>query len=164
MFGDLALDATVVASNAVLNAILTELNQKLEQGQEVALDAATLAALESITATVANFPAVQSVDDNGSSLTVDPYPASASAPVQVPASVTNVTLLAANANRKGFIIVNDGNQSLYVKFGATATTTSYTVKLTSGQTYESPSGIVYTGIIDGIWNVANGNAYVTELT
>lgn len=45
--GDLALDATV-------QSLLTELQQKLEPGQAVALDAATLSALEQITVTVAN--------------------------------------------------------------------------------------------------------------
>lgn len=39
-----------------LSAVLTELAQKLETGQAVALDSATLAALESITASIANFP------------------------------------------------------------------------------------------------------------
>jgi hypothetical protein len=42
---------------AVLNSLLTELGQKLEPGGEVALAAATLAALESVTATIANWPA-----------------------------------------------------------------------------------------------------------
>jgi hypothetical protein len=40
-----------------LGDILIELQQKLESGGTVALDAATLAALETITASVANFPA-----------------------------------------------------------------------------------------------------------
>jgi hypothetical protein len=39
-----------------LGNILTELNAKLEAGQSVALDAGTLAALESVTASVSNFP------------------------------------------------------------------------------------------------------------
>jgi len=53
--------------NGQLAALLTELGQKLEPGQAVALDAATLAALESITAAVtgtvavSNLPATQPV-------------------------------------------------------------------------------------------------------
>lgn len=39
-----------------LAAVLAELQQKLEAGQAVALDGATLSALESITATIANVP------------------------------------------------------------------------------------------------------------
>lgn len=42
------------ATETTLAAILTELGQKLEQGGEVALNAATLAALENITVTVSN--------------------------------------------------------------------------------------------------------------
>jgi hypothetical protein len=54
--GELALNETLVACNTKLDLILAELGQKLESGQQVALDAATLAALESISATVSNFP------------------------------------------------------------------------------------------------------------
>lgn len=55
---DLATAATGAASEITLAALLLELGQKLEAGQAVALDAATLAALETIT--VANpTPAVE---------------------------------------------------------------------------------------------------------
>jgi hypothetical protein len=49
-----------------------------------------------------------------------------------------------------------------VKFGATAATTSYTVKMVGGAYYEVPFG--YTGVIDGIWDSATGAARMTELT
>jgi len=55
-------------TNGQLAALLTELGQKLEPGQAVALDAATLAALESITAavtgtvSVSNLPAAPLTD------------------------------------------------------------------------------------------------------
>jgi hypothetical protein len=58
---------TGLAKEATLAALLTELGQKLEPGQAVALDAATLAALETISAVVSgtvavsNFPASQPV-------------------------------------------------------------------------------------------------------
>jgi len=80
----------------------------------------------------------------------------------VASSVANVTLLAANANRKGATIYNDGTQNLFVKLGATASTVDFTVRITSQGYYEVPFG--YTGIIDGIWNVANGSARITEIT
>ena len=51
---------TGLATQATLAAILTELAEKLEAGQAVALDTATLAALETIS--VANFPAMQTID------------------------------------------------------------------------------------------------------
>jgi len=81
----------------------------------------------------------------------------------VASSVTSVTILSSNANRKKFIIVNDGTSNLYLKFGATASTTSFTIKLERSGIYESDR-LDYTGVIDGIWDVANGSARVTELT
>ena len=80
-------------------------------------------------------------------------------------SASSVTVLAANASRKGAIIVNDSTAVLYLKFGATASTSSFTYKLSGGESLELPSQPVYTGIIDGIWaSDAGGNARVTELT
>ena len=82
---------------------------------------------------------------------------------QVASSATNVTLQASNASRKGLSIFNDSTQILRVKFGATASATSYTVQIAAGGYYEMPVRPTYTGIVDGIWASANGNAYVTEL-
>ena len=91
-------------------------------------------------------------------------PAVAAATVtQVASSATNVTLQASNAARKGLLIFNDSTAILRVKFGATASATSYTVQIAAGGYYEMPIPPVYTGIVDGIWAAANGNAYVTEL-
>lgn len=81
----------------------------------------------------------------------------------VAASATSVTIAAANAARKRIVIVNDsGTATLYLKFGTTASVTSYTYQLTPGQTFESPVQPVYTGRIDGIWSTASGAARVTE--
>jgi len=80
----------------------------------------------------------------------------------VAGSASSVTLLASNANRLGATIVNDSTAILYVKFGTTASSTSYTVRMTLNAYYEVPFG--YTGRIDGIWTVAAGNARITELT
>lgn len=79
----------------------------------------------------------------------------------VASSATNVTLLAANTARLGATIFNDSTQVLYVKFGATASATSYTVQIAAGGYYEVPQP-VFTGKLDGIWASANGNARVTE--
>lgn len=119
------------------------------------------------TVAVSNFPAVQSVNDNGGSLTVDgtvavTFPSSGSATESnVSGSASNVTLLAANASRKMTMIYNDSTSDLYVKLGATASTSSFTVKLVANAYYELPLP-VYTGIIDGIWTVAVGSARMTE--
>lgn len=81
----------------------------------------------------------------------------------VASSATNVTLRSAAATRLGLMIYNDSTATLYVKFGATASATSYTVQMGPGAYWEMPHP-VYTGIVDGIWSAANGNARVTELT
>jgi hypothetical protein len=80
----------------------------------------------------------------------------------VSGSASSVTLLASNANRKGATIVNDSSAILYVKFGSTASTTSYTVRMVSNAYYEVPFN--YSGIITGIWASATGAARVTEIT
>jgi len=78
-------------------------------------------------------------------------------------AIANVTLKAANANRKGLMIYNDATgATLSIKLGATASATSFTVKLVAGAYYEVPYG--YTGIIDAIASAAEGNARITELT
>lgn len=81
----------------------------------------------------------------------------------VASSTSSVQLLASNSSRKGGTIYNDGSNNLFVKFGVTASTTSYTVKIPATGYYELPSPI-YTGEIDGIWDVASGSARITELS
>lgn len=77
---------------------------------------------------------------------------------------TNITVLAANANRRGCLITNDSAADLMLKFGATASATSFTVKILSNGYWEMPKPI-YTGILDGIWTAdSTGAARVTELT
>jgi len=91
-----------------------------------------------------------------------PVAAASSTGSNVASSASNVTLLAANAARLNAVIVNDSTSVLYVKFGATASASSYTYRLPSYGILELPVP-VYQGIIDGIWVSANGNARVTEL-
>ena len=80
----------------------------------------------------------------------------------VAGSASSVTVLASNANRLGATIYNDSTATLYLKLAATATTTSYTVKMFPEDFYEVEYG--YTGIIDGIWDSATGAARVVEFT
>lgn len=85
----------------------------------------------------------------------------------VSSSATSVTCQASNASRKGWKLVNDSTQTIYIKFGATASATSYTIILPGGTTpyfaqYEMSESTVYSGIIDCIWASANGSARVTE--
>lgn len=76
---------------------------------------------------------------------------------------TNATLLPQNLNRKGLLVFNDSTAILYIKFGAIATTSSYTVQVAASGYFEFPLP-VYTGQIDVIWASTNGNARITEQT
>ena len=103
------------------------------------------------------------VDGTGAQLTgFDSSRPATSTLTTVAASVVSVTLVASNAARRQAIIVNDGNKTLYVAFAATASTTAFTVLVPSHQTYHSLLN-GYTGIITGIWDLANGSARVTEI-
>jgi hypothetical protein len=81
----------------------------------------------------------------------------------IASTATSTTLLASNASRKGVTIFNDGTTNLFIKFGTTSSSTSFTYKLQAGATFEMPLPI-YTGNIDGIADSANGNWRITELT
>lgn len=79
-------------------------------------------------------------------------------------TASSTSLLASTAGRLGATIFNDSTSSLYVKYGATASATSFTVKLDPGAYWEMPMPI-YTGAIDGIWSAdASGAARITEFT
>ena len=80
----------------------------------------------------------------------------------VNAAIATTTLLNANTSRAGAIIFNDSTSVMYVKFGATASTTSYTTQIGAKGYYEIP--YTYTGRVDAIWASAVGAARITELT
>ncbi len=81
----------------------------------------------------------------------------------VAASASNVTLLSINIKREAASIFNDSTNNLYLKFGQTASTNSYTIKMEAGSFYEL-STPCYCGVIDGIWDGTNGAARVTEMS
>ena len=80
----------------------------------------------------------------------------------VAASASSVTVLASNTARRGAAVHNDSTAILYLKFGSTASATSFTVKMQPDEYYEVPFG--YSGILTGIWVSATGSARVTEVT
>jgi hypothetical protein len=91
-------------------------------------------------------------------------PPSAGAKTSVAAAVASTTLLAANPLRKQAIFMNDSTANLFLDLtGGTASTTSYSAKILAGGYYEIPWP-VYTGLVTGTWDVAAGNARVTEMT
>lgn len=108
--------------------------------------------------------AIAAGNNNIGDVDVATLPSSSTATLtNVASSATNVTLIASNAVRKGLLIFNDSTAVLYVKFGTTASATSYTVQIAAGGYWEMPADCVYTGRVDGIWASANGNARITEL-
>ena len=81
--------------------------------------------------------------------------------VRIAASVTVVTLLAAQPLRVGYILFNDSTTAtMYVKEAAGATLTDWTFKLFPQQAYIDQTG--HTGIVSAIWDIASGNVNVTE--
>ena len=89
---------------------------------------------------------------------------SSSSVTSVASAAVSTSILASNANRRMAIMVNDTDKNAYVKLGATASTTSFSYKLTPGQTLELPVP-VYTGAIDAIWDTSpTGSMRVTEIS
>lgn len=149
--GSLTVDGTVAATQSGtwnLNNIAGTIS--LPTG------AATEASLASLAAAV-----------SGSNLRMQPVlqtPVASSAALvtSVAALATSQTLLAANTARVGFAIYNDSASVCYLKFGATASSTSFTVLLSAGSYYEYAGHGVYTGQVDALWSTATGAARVTS--
>ena len=80
----------------------------------------------------------------------------------VVSSATSVTILASNANRKGFSISNVSTSKLYLSFSTPATTTNAFIEVPSGAFLLLDQQMIVTGAIYGIWASANGTAQVTE--
>jgi hypothetical protein len=80
----------------------------------------------------------------------------------VSASATVVTVLAANPARVGFALYNDSGSYVYVKFGSSASSSSFTLKMAPNSVWHVPQAS-YSGVITGIWESATGTMRVTEL-
>lgn len=79
-------------------------------------------------------------------------------------AATTAQLLAANTSRKGVLIHNTDANALKIKYGTTASASSYSVNIPSNGYWEMPQPI-YAGRIDAIWDADGaGSAFVTELT
>lgn len=77
-------------------------------------------------------------------------------------NTSSATLMALNAARKGLLLYNDSTTNCFVKFGATASTTSFAVKLFATDSY-SMDPPIYTGVVDYICDAASGNMEAVEL-
>ncbi len=110
-------------------------------------------------AMTASVPVVLASDQSA----ITPTKSSTGTVTQVGDSASSVTLKAANASRLGLTVFNNSSAVLYLKAGATASTSSYTVELQQGDYWEAPAN--YTGIVDGIWSAdSGGSALITEYT
>lgn len=87
----------------------------------------------------------------GNSTAIEPL-ASTTARASVTQSSTSVTLQSSNADRVRWSVYNRPTQAadLFVKFGATASTSDFDVVVVADQLYELD--FRYTGRIDGIWS------------
>jgi hypothetical protein len=181
-----ATSANQSTANTALSAIQTavQLLDNAISGNEMQVDVLT-SALPSGAATSANqstiITSLQLLDNaiSGNELQVDVVAAlptgtntigvvinervSTATLSNVSGSASSVQLLASTAGRKGASFHNDSTAVAYVKFGTTASTTSFTVKMNPDAHYELPQP-VFTGKIDCIWAAANGAMRITETT
>lgn len=74
---------------------------------------------------------------------------------------TAVLFAAAGTTIGGRAIFNDSAAVLYVKFGATASATDYTVQIGAGGYFEFPF-TRYGGVVHGILSTGTGNAQCTS--
>lgn len=81
---------------------------------------------------------------------------------RIPASVSTITIVAANPARRGLILWNDSTSTALMKLGTGASSTEFTWKLGPQAGYELPTPI-YQGEITALWEAANGAIQVTEL-
>ena len=95
--------------------------------------------------------------DSDGSLFSRPSIVSTATVTRVADAVTTAQLLAENGSRRGAIFYNDSAQSLYLKFGVSATTLQFTLEMAPESYFEIPTPI-YTGRIDGIWQANTANA------
>jgi hypothetical protein len=100
--------------------------------------------------------------------TLDPLPvrsttADAATLTSVTASTGSVQLCAANPDRLGLFVHNDGSARLYLALAPTASAASFTVAVEPDGFYEVPNP-VYTGIVSGSWAATGGAARVTEVS
>jgi hypothetical protein len=98
---------------------------------------------------------------------VSETPATTAALTSVANSITSVTILAANPNRRTVIISNNSSAALYLTFGATASTSTFTTTLAPLSGGIASNVVLnrgdYTGVISGIWaSGGGGDAQITE--
>ncbi len=95
------------------------------------------------------------------SLSVAPTTASTSTITSVAENATSVTVLASNANRLAASLYNGSASACYLKYGVTASASSFTKRLQTGEFHQVIGA--YTGRIDCIWDTAPGTGVAAML-
>lgn len=152
-----SVSSSALPAGAATEATLSALNAKVTAVNTGAV------VISSGSVAVSNFPATQPVSV-AATLTTSEEKSNTATLSNVASSASSVTLLSSNASRMNATFYNDSTQICYVKFGTTASSTSYTIQMAASSYYELPVGRIYTGSIDAIWASANGNMRVTELS
>lgn len=80
----------------------------------------------------------------------------------IPASVSEVLLLAGHVDTKTFSIYNNSTNSLYIKFGNGVSTSFFNFRMPPKSFYE-PNIYTFSGDIYGVWDGTNGTALVSQL-
>ncbi len=133
----LALETTQAAMSAKLPAALGQTTMAASLSVAIASNQSTLPVSQGAVATTATL-------------------------ANVSGATSSTSIFASNGSAKARQVTNDSTASLYLKFGTTASATSYTVLIPPQGYYEFPLP-VYTGAVDGIWTAANGAARTTEV-
>ena len=81
--------------------------------------------------------------------------------VSISASTTSVLLAVSNSARKEVLIENNSDDVMYVKYGISATTSSYSFTL---KKFEVAIVDSYKGVIHAVWGGVTGNCTVSIIT
>ena len=174
---DLNTSALALESTATSIKTAVEILDNAISGNEMQVDIVSSAAIPvtdnggSLTVdgsvSVSNFPATQPVSGTVTAnagtgtFAVSDRGATGETSISTFTSTSSATLKSSNANRKLLTIFNQGAGNLHVLYGSgTASTTNYSVRLSSGAYLEIEK---YTGQVNAIFATA-GTARVTEIT
>ncbi len=139
---------------SVINDNINNLNLKFINGNDIG----------DVTINNSSGPNAVNIQDGGNSITVDGTvkleQSSSSNYYRLSLTTSNQTLLNSNPNRKGCVFFNEGGDFIYLKFGITASPTSYTLQIPSRSSYEL-SMPIYQGRIDA---VAHGGTQILNVT
>jgi hypothetical protein len=167
--GSLTVDGTVNIGNFPVTQSV-----KIDQSITLPVSVSNFPSVQTVTGTItAQINQVVSVSNGGpigssadriwitGSVTTNFDPSTSATVLSISSSTSEVTLQAANGNRRALSIYNNSTKNLYVKLGSGVSTTIFSARLASQGYYEVPGN--YTGLVTGVWDNANGAALVTEI-